>query len=97
MSAARNEQRRRIAAIADREHQVWMPSSPENLRDKRSLGERIADALLNEGVDIRAEALREAANVAAPYPDECRCGGCGGCISQQIAAKLRHMADGGAA
>lgn len=48
--STRDEQRRHLAEIADREHQAWMPTSVENLKDKRSLGERIADALLAEGV-----------------------------------------------
>ncbi|MEU1787040.1 hypothetical protein ABZ553_14440 [Streptomyces sparsogenes] len=48
--SARDEQCSRIAAIADREHTAWIPSSSENLKDKRTLGERIADVLLAEGV-----------------------------------------------
>lgn len=47
--STRDEQRRHLAEIADREHKAWMPSSSENLKDKRTLGERIADALLAEG------------------------------------------------
>lgn len=67
-----------------------MPSSPENLKDKRTLGERIVDALLAEGVACRAEVLREAAELGRELSRQ-------GYSAQEIAKKLDRMADGGAA